>query len=249
MKLKSLIKEINYIIAFYNGNRRQYGYKTYWKTFLDSHIDFIKNNMVEIGLVTFIISGSSDNNLSKDDKEMVKYLLSLDLPFNFEIHTRVNNEYSYGGFKEVIKKNYRDYKYSFIIEDDYIPTHPNFMEYFLKKFKDQVIYVPSLHENCKNLGSKGDSPFISQYHAAICNGMINNKFINNNINLLMGDVDSTFDGYGYLDQIQFMQKYKEIGYTFDDITDIAHTEFFDINRGMIKYGDITKPLIIKPILV
>ncbi len=41
------MKDVNYIISFYNGKRRHYGRETHWKTFLDTHIDFIKNNMIE----------------------------------------------------------------------------------------------------------------------------------------------------------------------------------------------------------
>lgn len=228
------MKDVNYIISFYNGKRRHYGRETYWRTFLDTHIEFIKNNMIDIGMVTFCISWSNDNNDYVDDKEMIGYIESLDLPFNYEIYTRVNGGFSYGAFSEIIEKNHKDYQYSFIIEDDYIPTSPDFMGYFLRKLEGSVVYVPCLYKDS---------------HASICNGMINNKLLIDNIRLL-GEYEGTdYQGGGFKNQLKFMTGYGKLGYTFDDITDVAHTEFLDGDKKIKKYGNENGPLIMKPILV
>ena len=228
------MKDVNYIVAFYNGTRRHYGRETHWRTFLHAHIDFITNNMIDIGKVTFLISWSNDNNDFKDDKEMIWYIESLDLPFNYETYTRVNNGFSYGAFAEVIEYNHKDYKYSFIIEDDYIPTSPDFMGYFLRKLEGSVVYVPSLYKDS---------------HASICNGMINNKLLIDNIRLLGDYHGKDYRRGGYTNQRKFMTGYGKLGYTFDDITDVAHTEYLDSSKRIIKYGNENGPLLIKPICV
>ena len=228
------MKDVNYIISFYNGTRRHYGRETHWRTFLDTHIDFIKNNMIDIGMVTFCISWSNDNNNYVDDKEMVWYIESLDLPFNHEVYLRVNNGFSYGAFAEIIERNHKDYQYSFIIEDDYIPTSPDFMGYFLRKFEGQVVYVPTLYAND---------------HASICNGMIENRLLRGHIDLLGDYIGNDYQHGGFGNQLKFMTGYGKIGYKFDDITDVAHTEFLDGDKKIIKYGNENGPLIMKPILV
>jgi len=228
----TFLGNVNYIISFYNGKRRHYSGKSNWRTFLDSHINFIKNNMIDIGMVTFVVSWSKDNSV--DDNEMIRYIESLRLPFNYEIYTRVNGGFSYGSFADVIKKNYNDYDYSFVIEDDYIPALPNFMEYFLKKFEGQVVYVPSLYIND---------------HASICNGMIDNVLLRGHINLLGDYIGNDYLKGGTQNQLRFMKEYESIGYQYNDITDTAYTEFLHISGKIIKYGNENGPLIMKPLRI
>ena len=79
--------------------------------------------------------------------------------------------------------------------------------------------------------------------------MINNKLLIDNIRLL-GEYEGTdYLGGGFKNQLKFMTGYGKLGYTFDDITDIAHTEFLDGDKKIKKYGNENGPLIMKPILV
>ena len=108
-----VVQNVNYIVSFYNGPRRCYGsYRGI--EFATKHIEFLNNNLPNIGLVSFVIQDSK----TQLDEELIEFINSTDIKFNYEIILRENKGMSYGAFSAVMRKNHTKYGWSFIIEDD-----------------------------------------------------------------------------------------------------------------------------------
>ena len=231
--MEKLYKDTNYQIAFYNGKRRSY-MNSRGIEYAQKHIDYINNHIPDIGLVSFIIN-KSDESI---DNELVNFINDSDTNFNYEIILRENKGFSYGAWEEVMRKNYKDYDYSFIIEDDYIPSRPDTLKYFYRKFSqfEDCIYVCSLWNN---------------EHASISNGMIKTKLFKEPDNLKILKVYSGSDyKNGINNQRYFMNEFIK-KYSFTDITDIGHTIFYRYTGGSrgnnIVFNDSNLPLLLEPI--
>ena len=249
-------KNTNYQIAFYNGKRRAYK-GSRGILYAEKHIEYINNHIPDIGLVSFIINKSDEFV----DNKVVDFINNSDIKFNYEIILRDNIGFSYGAWEEVMRKNYVNYEYAFIIEDDYIPSRPDTLQYFYRKFteNEHYIYVCSLwHKN----------------HPSISNGMIRTELFRDPDNLKRlkvyrgdGYVGKTGDNNGYVskkgggyNQTHFMtefvkdknpkgQRFRK--YYVTDITDIGHTIFYryiGMSKGdLIAFNDSELPLLIEPI--
>jgi hypothetical protein len=252
-KWKKLYKHTNYQIAFYNGKRRAYK-GSRGVLYVEKHIEYINNNIPDIGLVSFIINKSYESL----DNELVEFIDNSDINFNYEIILRDNVGFSYGAWEEVMRKNYVNYDYAFIIEDDYIPSKPDTLQYFYRKFteNEHYIYVCSLwYDN----------------RPSISNGMIRTELFRDpdNLNRLKvyrggGYVGKVGDNNGYTSEIgggynqthfmsEFVKDKNPQGqrYYVTDITDIGHTVFYryvDISKGnRIIFNNSELPLLIEPI--
>ena len=53
----NLPQDVNYVVAFYNGERRHYN-ESRWKEFVKAHIEYINKYQPKIGLVSFVINES-----------------------------------------------------------------------------------------------------------------------------------------------------------------------------------------------
>tara|TARA_R110000803_G_scaffold6231_5_gene20260 strand:- start:1001 stop:1708 length:708 start_codon:yes stop_codon:yes gene_type:complete len=226
-------KDINYIVAFYNGERRHFE-GSRWKIFIKAHINYLKKHQPTIGLVSFVINES----FTKHDIDLIEYIEKQNLKFKYEVIIRENQGFSYGGFNQVMLKNHKDYRFSFVVEDDYVATAEFKWEMFLDKFtyyntgKGNTAYVCCLHQH---------------NHAAICNGLISNERIGVEIELLGKSIGDKYTKGGFDNQIGFMAGFSRRKYQIDDITDVAYTIFMDGKKSFINYGDTTKPLIMIPI--
>ena len=229
-------KNTNYQIAFYNGKRRAYD-GSRGVLYAEKHIEYINNHIPDIGLVSFIISKSDESV----DNEVVNFINNSDIKFNYEIILRDNVGFSYGAWEEVMRKNYVNYEYAFIIEDDYIPSKPDTLQYFYRKFmeNEHYIYVCSLWRN---------------NHPSISNGMIKTELFRDPDNLKSLKV---YEGGGYVgntgggsNQTHFMTEFAK-KYSFTDITDIGHTIFYRYTGGSrgnnIVFNDSNLPLLLEPI--
>ncbi len=217
----------NYQVVFFNGRRRCYTNNRSIE-FASKHIEYLNENIPDIGLVSFIIN---EGNKISDD-ELIEFINDSDLKFNYEIIVRPNVGFSYGAWAETMVKNHMKFDYTFVIEDDYIPTEKNTLDYFYKKLDDETIYVCCLW---------GDG------HASISNGMIHTKIMRDDVIKTLKKYNGATYGYGQKNQRCFMTEYEKLNYKFKDITNVAHTIFRNPGNKNIVYGDGTKPLIIKPI--
>jgi hypothetical protein len=216
---------VNYIVSVYAGNRR--GYKeTPVMNFLEKHFNFLENKPNSISGFTFVI------NKSGNDQEFIeiinKFIEKSEL--KGKLIVRENLHGSYGAWENAILETYNDYTYSFMIEDDYIPSRVDFVDFFIKKIKNHC-YVSSLWQ--KN-------------HSSISNSLLDNSIVknifdkHNRLFYLYGD-----NSYNYLTECQLnFTNLLECNIT--DITDIGYTIFNSFGRK-IPYKNSSLPLLIEPI--
>lgn len=218
---------VNYVVALYGGKRRHY-HLTPILDFAKKQVEFLKQKPKHITQVSFVFN-ESDN---PEDQAAIEYLSNINLPIPHSIRIRENTGFSYGAWNAVINSTKNDFDYTFLIEDDYIPTKTDFIDYFLSKIKDDTIYVCCLYRSD---------------HAALASGLFINKHAFTPAFKL---IDNNSYSYGaYENQIHFLRLYQNEGFKIEDITDIAHTEFLNVTRQSILYGDQSKPFIMGPIMV
>jgi len=227
-----VVKDTNYIIAFYGGLRRAYT-NTPLKLFVNQHINFLNLEPEGIENVTFVFN-KSDN---PEEEEIIKYFSKIKLKIPHKIIYRNNEGFSYGAWEDALKKTAKDYKYSFLIEDDYIPKRLDFLNFFKQKITDNSIFISSYFNN---------------NHASISNGLLINKFLNNNISFRINRINNEYNT-GHENQTSFLNFYQEQNLTIEDITDIGYTKFLDLaqvpSKNIINYTNSNLPLLIEPIFL
>lgn len=220
----------NYIVAFWGGDRRGQPSPTPIELFVNNHINFLQQNPKGIDHVTFVFSKSDNLN----DQKAIDLAKQAVLSIPHKVIVRENQNLSYGAWGEAMKQTYQDFDYSFLIEDDYIPVHNEFLDFFKLKVEDNTIFVASKF-------STGWGK-----HAAVSNGLFVHKHINpNNPILLPPRPPLPYHGAAQ-DQIHFLRQYQDQNLTINDITDIAHTIFKSHNRYVSFPRNTTLPLLIKP---
>lgn len=141
---------ISYIVACYMGERRQ-------DTLSDIHstpLEYIKNHIKwletadDVGKALFVFNDASYIKFSKQN-EAVKLVIKA----GHDYIIRDNIDFSYGAWEEGIKRIIKDdkYNYSFLIEDDYIPSLPSILEFYLEPMDDNIAFVASFYQHKKTL--------------------------------------------------------------------------------------------------
>lgn len=220
---------INYMVAVYGGSRRTYK-KTPVKLFIEKHIEFLLTKPKFFDGFTFIINDSGN------DKEIISMINDLigKSELKGKLIVRDNFNASYGAWQHGIMETYKDYTHTFLIEDDYLPTNQDFIDFFLRKDIENTRFIAS---------------YLNNSHASISNGLLNNKVVEptvekygNLFNLQTDDKSTTI--YLMADQTSFLDF---ISGEIRDITDEAATIFNNVGR-LIVYTNPNLPIIIKPIL-
>jgi hypothetical protein len=217
----------NYIVAFYGGLRRHYGIYSPIREFLVKHIEFLKTSPKGITHATFVFNESNH----PEEEDILVSLENLNLPMTYSVVRRPNEGLSYGAWGDIIHETRNKFEYSFLIEDDYIPVQNDFLDYFKSKITEKSIFVSSLFRDD---------------HAAIANGLFNNRL--SNPDRIFSNVTGTGYQVGNTAQKRFLEEYQSQDFIFPDIVDIGYTEFRDDNKVINLYGDINKPLLIQPII-
>ena len=219
---------VNYIVAVYAGKRRGYGEILPINKFLEKHFKFLEKKPNHISGFTFII------NKSENDEEYIKTINNFISKSNLtgKVIVRENLHGSYGAWEKGILETHTDYLYSFLIEDDYIPSRVDFLDFFISKIKTNC-YVSSFWNN---------------NHASISNGLLDNHI-----------VKSTVNKHGKLFQLQKDKKYGSfltcqltflnlLDCEFTDITDVGHTIYREPSKNKLHYVNVDLPLLIEPII-
>lgn len=204
------------------------------------HLEFISNLTLDSNIeASFVINKTEFEDIQKIESVVSDYLIKIP----FEIIYRKNVNSSYGGWNDAIKKNInKDYDYSFLIEDDYLPTSNDFYKPFLQEMSPNVAYVCTKVFN----GQKRGFP----RHAAISNGLISNekcKIVlqqNNKVFYLSSSSTNNYHSAEY-SQVLFLSLLTAYGFTFEQISDDFSKPFLDSNeKGVINYGgDLDAPII------
>lgn len=221
-----------YVIAFYGGSRRHYS-TTPIELFAKKHIEFLNTHPKHITDVCFVFN-SSTNPSDAAAIELCNDFLTNNNNINGSVIVRENTAASYGAWNQYLSHADIQTEYVFLIEDDYLPTRKDFLDFFIQKSEEGVGYVAALYD---------------RGHAAIANGLFKTSNVvqarieHENVLHIIADV--SYSGGSYYNQINFL---KNIKGSIVDITDIAHTQFMDTKKQIMTYRDKSLPLIIKPIL-
>lgn len=227
---------VNYIVSCYSGERRGYS-PTPIELFVTKHLDYVKSSTSNITNITFVINES----ISELDNLIIDIINKTDLNISTTIIRRANIDGSYGAWEHALLETYKDTKYSFLIEDDYIPSRSDTIDYFLKIMNDNVAFVSSLwREN----------------HSAISNGLFNNSMVDKtlskhqNLFILNRTVNNTEQTKHYSSLFQNQRRYLSNveGIKNVDITNIGYT-IFKTQNSTINYGNENLPLLIQPIQI
>jgi len=225
---------VNYIVSCYSGKRRGYD-PTPIEFFVIKHLDYIKSSTSNITKVTFVIN-ESNNEL---DNLIIDIINKNDLNIPTIIIRRDNIDGSYGAWEAALLETYKDTKYSFLIEDDYIPSRPDTIDYFLKQINVNVAFVSSLwREN----------------HSSISNGLFNNAMVEKTLSkhqhlfMLNRTSNNTEQTKHYSSLFQNQRRYLSNieGIKNIDITTVGYT-IFKTPNSTINYGNENLPLLIQPI--
>lgn len=250
----------NYIVACYMGNRRQQNVDPL--SYIKNHIKWLEISK-DIDNAIFVFNDSSNIKFNKQE-EAIKLVTKAG--HNYII--RKNTHFSYGAWEEGIKSIIKEdkYNYSFLIEDDYIPSQEFLIYPFAKHFRYgelnniKIGFVACFYDN---LLSNPNKPLS---HAGISNGLIshsaiketisqnkdifklynrnsNKPPINNDKIWVYNESDKELKsmyGGAVWNQKYFLQNIEKLGYRSTDITEENYTLFYatvGVEKGMHLYGN------------
>ena len=162
---------------------------------------------------------------------------------------RDNLGFSYGAWEAGIKSLLgSDITHSFLIEDDYVPSYPEFLEAFLSKASSKRAFV------CQKLEA---IPNVAPKHAAVSNGLISMKAVsvvfetyNQIFSIFPYELGRAEHLMGTENQITFLTLFETLGFEIVDISDSYSVKFFETNtseiheRGNGKHESPLKPLVL-----
>jgi hypothetical protein len=238
---------INYIIACYFGQRRTKTAKSP-EDFLEMHLKWLQENQIALGRVTVVINAEDISQATCAANLVAKYK-----PYYTDLRffVRRNIGHSYGAWSDAIETNLDNdehFSHYFLIEDDYLPNDPKFIDYFLSKFIGNVAYVCQL--------ILPPQPGIIR-HASISNGLLHGaaasgmRRIGERVFVIHPSIDYKD---AEVNQVRFLDNLFEHGFDMNDVSDITSIEFVeksartDWRLKTMYFGDQSKPLIIKPII-
>ena len=154
---------ISYIVACYMGERRQDRSSNIHSTpleYVKNHIKWLET-AENVDKALFVFNDASYIKFSKQNEAV-----ELVIKAGHDYIIRDNIDFSYGAWEEGIKRIIKDdkYNYSFLIEDDYIPSLPSMLKFYLEPMDDNIAFVASFYMQ-------------KTTHAAISNGLISHKAI------------------------------------------------------------------------
>ena len=236
--------KINYIPAFYYGERMNSSYSSQLKQtplfMLDKQIEAIQQYGDGIDRVTFVFNLDNLN----DGDTIQQYLKYKNLSFNYDVHCRANKGASYGAWDEVIKKNINDFDYFFVSEDDFVPATKKFYQPFIDRCKNNVAYV------C--MFANSNRPYKGVPHAAIPHGVLLGsacrKVLNNQNRLFkIYAPDNTYDTF-YRIQMEYFEYFIDEGFVIGDILDEYSSPYMvSPTESVTIYGDPKNPVLVRPI--
>lgn len=224
---------INYVVAFFLGDRRNSGPHIRDELFyLKKHVEFLLYNKNSNVFPTFVFNGSEGRkNLIR---EIVKDL-------DCQVIYRPNVNFSYGAWNDAIIANLeKKYAYFFLIEDDYLPVS---ME-AIGKFKQGILEKNS-HAGAISLYSDlgGHPP-----HAAISNGMLSRSACVS-VKKKYKTIFELSKNNDYINaewnQINYLNMFLRGGHSFKNMSEDYSFDFYD-GKVIKKYGD--GEILVRPIL-
>lgn len=244
--------KINYIVAVWLGDRRL---KTVSdpEVFLHRHLSFLRDNKIAVDRVTIALAAETPEQVKKARDILRQYR-----PYYTELRLVVRDNYglSYGGWNDIVNQcieNDEGFTHYFLLEDDYVPTHPEFLDLYLSKMTDGVGYV------CQKLSHAALSGlFGTQVHAGISCGLLSGEaaekaYEEYGTSLCIIPTEN-YDWYSVQMQVHFLDFISKSGYKITDTAKESSCHFVRVDidnpRGwkLAEFADPTKPRYIEPII-
>jgi hypothetical protein len=241
---------VNYIVANYIGPLRTYSHyqKLFNKDplyFFRKHLEFIKtvDSAYQV-TATFVFNDDIDLKVRNELESIVQD--------NVEIIFRKNAGFSYGIWNDTIIKNLNHYDYFFLIEDDYLPCHVDFLDPFIKRIKNNVAFVCGLVDRASSEIFPGhvlvdDEPFL---FPSISNGLISatacQKVYSKTGSVFKLNLNTDYWS-AYTNQIYFCKPFTDMGYNIVDTLSEYSSPYNNANaKDLVIYGK-GKPPLLSPI--
>ena len=233
--------KINYIVAFYIGDRVHTGYNTALKTnplsMVEKHIESLRNT--DIDLVSFVFNVDDYSMINVIEDLMKNY----DIGFSHQCIFRNNTGGSYGAWNDVIKLNINDFDYFFLIEDDYIPVTDDFYNPFLERCSYKIPYV------CGFV----DKSWTGIVHPSVSNGILYAdacKFVYNKYDNVFQIHDGNSISILHKNQMEFYDYFNREQFGITDILDEYSTPYMISNSQEIRvFGDCDNPVLLTPVIL
>jgi len=257
--------KINYIVACYLGNRRVNAVSDA-TVLIDRHLSYLRDNNIEVDRVTLVLN-------SDDRDEELRFLETVKKykPYYTDLRVvlRENKGLSYRSWELTVNnciENDEGFTHYFLMEDDYVPARPDFIEIYKSRMADDVGYVCMAISNNK--------VFEGKIHAGMAVGMLRGQAAEEaywkwGTALRTYDPGESGDGYGFkslVSQADFLDFVTERGYEIAGVQDLGSTLFLHNVAGMLfktveeqkemnsrswflaEYGDPEKPRIFEPVI-
>lgn len=241
--MEALKYKIHYIVVNYIGPNRGYAsYQNLFKTdplmMFNKHIEFLKTVDKEVVSATFVFNGDLDPNLKNQLKEFTEF----SVPSVIGYYNGPG--FSYGAWNEVMKRRLDNCDYFFLIEDDYLPTRPDFYEPFVERCTDESPYVCSYVEE--------RSP--GQFCASSSNGLIKAKQCREMLERhgeIFAELNCNTTVEAWHTQINFLNYFTNAGYKMRDILDEYRTNHMlnCNNNTIVSFGNPNAPTLLEPIII
>ncbi len=234
--------DVNYIAAFYIGDRVHFDYNKSLKCnplfMLEKHIESLKDT--DIKLVTFVFN-LDDLSVAKAIEEKIN---SYNISFNYECYFRENKGCSYGAWNDVMIKNLNDFDYFFLIEDDYVPVVKDFYQSFIDKCTDVIPYV------CGLVDTSSDGLLFPSISNGIMNARVCKSIYNKHKTILkIYNEDNLLDTF-YRIQMDCYEYFIKEGFGITDILDKYSVPFMSsITKQITTYGNVKNPVLLAPVLL
>ena len=236
---------INYIPVIYIGPNRDYAsYQEKFRNdpmfFARAHVEFLNRcTDTPIKKATFVFNDDISDEVKMLAVETVSQIKTMEA----EVVFRRNSGYSYGAWRDMIKKNLNDFDYFFLIEDDSIPLEPNFYEHFVERCTPEYPFVSTFVDEYE------PGKFCSSCPNSIIRADICKKVLEEHGELFFVH-DSTRLQDAWDTQMRFLDYFTKSGYGMRDILDkysTPHNLNCHINDIRI-FGDRNLPHCIVPII-
>lgn len=217
--------KINYVVACYLGPRRSTG--PAGEVFIKRHLEYLEENNVPLSRVSVVLSADNSEQVVRAQPSMKKVK---DYYTDIKLFIRHNVSYSYGAWSDTINssiQNGEDIDYFFLIEDDYLPARPDFLDILMSRLDEETAFV------CQKVFEQPSVGGVST-HAAVSNGMLSGRLAKN----VYEQFESVFEivpAYNYpqaeRNQVNFLNNISSAGYKFTDVSDECSVHFLEHKVG------------------
>lgn len=245
------MKRIAYIVAIWGDRENDRG-ELALSYILEAHIKaLLQNNNESLSEILFVINTLNISVLQDE----VDTFVNSELYEKFsklretKFLIRHNLGFSYGAWEAGLKSLLgSDITHSLLIEDDYVPNYPEFLEAFSNKISSERAFVCQKFEAIPNVAPK---------HAAVSNGLISMEAVsvvyktyNQIFSIFPFELGRAEHLMGTENQITFLTLFESLGFEIVDISDSFSVQFFETETGEIRergnerYKSPLKPLVL-----